>query len=229
MIPTLIFLLIRYYKGNTAGGESKLAMFSKAGKVFLLMLLFTAIAPHVLSQEKRLIYQIKKNGSVIGNMGLTQHATGDKVIVRLHSKVETKFIFKAFCATSKEETIFEKGLITYSSIYRNLNGSEKENKKLTIGSDNYRIEKQNKSQILNFYPIRHNMLSLYFSEPVHFKQVYSDNHQQFLDIKKLSSHTYQINFPDGNYSQYSYTDGICQKINVHNNFYNVEIELQNAL
>jgi hypothetical protein len=191
-------------------------------------MLFTSLALQVLSQEKKLTYHIKKNGSVIGNMGLTETSVGDKIVLKLDSKVETRYIFKV-CATSKEETVFENGLITYSSIYRNLNGNEKENKKLTIGLDNYKIETENKTHILNFYPIRYNMLCLYFSEPVLVKKVYSDNHQQFLDIRKLSAHFYQINFPDGNYSQYYYADGICQKINVHNAMYNVEIELQQIL
>jgi len=197
-------------------------------KFMIWVFFFVSIMGAASSQEKRLLYQVTKNGTVIGSMQLAELTFPDKVVVKLDSKIKTHNLFSVSVLT-REETVFQNGMITYSSIYRNLNGDEKENKQLKVSASNYKIEKGNKTEMLNFYPIKHNMLSLYFSEPVHIPKLYSDNLQEFLDIKKLAPDQYQVTFPNGNYNLFFYKDGICQKINVHHSLYNVEIILKDII
>lgn len=66
---------------------------------------------------------------------------------------------------------------------------------------------------------------LYCREPDDQAQVYSDNFQQFLQVKQVSPHVYRIDLPDGNYNFYSYTNGICSKVDIHHSLYTIQIQL----
>ena len=143
----------------------------------------------------------------------------------MESEVRTRMIF-LFTAKAREESIYENGVLTWSSIYRKMNGNEKANKKTRLAGNNYIISKGDESETLNNYPIRYNMLSLYTQEPVNVKRVYSDNFQQFLDIQVIAPHHYKIRFPDGNSCEYFYNNGVCAKVKVNHSLYSASIELK---
>ena len=130
-------------------------------------------------------------------------------------------------AMALEETVYENGIMIWSSIYQKMNGNERVNKKTKLMGRNYVITKGQQLETIISFPIHFNMICLYISEPLHMSKVYSDNFQQFLDIQKLSDHHYKIRFPDGNYNEYYYTNGLCSKVEVNHRFYNSTIELKN--
>lgn len=192
-------------------------------KVCLLLLTFATI--NVSGQEKRLAYDIKRNGDVVGNIHFIQGVSGNRTVLTMESEVNTRFIFN-FKAKAKEEVIYDNGIMTWSSIFRKLNGTVKVDKKTKANGNAYTVYKGSKTETLNNYPIRYNMLSVYISEPVNITKVYSDNFQQQIDIQKIADHHYKIKFPDGNYNEYFYTNGICSKIKVHHSMYSATIELR---
>lgn len=177
------------------------------------------------AQEKKLEYTIKRNGDVVGNIHFTHGIAGNRTVLTMESEVNTRFIF-SFNAKAKEETIYDKGIMTWSTIFRKLNGKVKVDKKTKATGSNYTVYKGNKTETLNNYPIRYNMLSIYISEPVNIRKVYSDNFQQEIDIQMIADHHYKIKFPDGNYNEYFYTDGVCSKIEIHHRLYSASIELR---
>ena len=195
----------------------------KAHTLSLLVGLFS-LKTIANAQEKRFEYIIKRNGDVVGNIHFTHGIAGNRTVLTLESEVNTRFIFN-FKAKVKEETIFDKGIMTWSSIFRNLNGNVKVDKKTRVNGNAYTVYKGNKTETLNNYPIRYNMLSVYISEPVNNTKVYSDNFQQQIDIQKIADHHYKIRFPDDNYNEYFYADGICSKIEIHHRLYSASIEL----
>ena len=195
----------------------------KAQTLSLLVGLFS-LKTIANAQEKRLEYTIKRNGDVVGNIHFAHGIAGSRTVLTLESEVNTRFIFN-FKVKTKEETIYDKGIMTWSSIFRNLNGNVKVDKKIKVNGNTYTVYKGNKTETLNNYPIHYNMLSVYISEPVNIKKVYSDNFQQQIDIQKIADHHYKIKFPDGNYNEYFYTDGICSKIEIHHRLYSASIEL----
>lgn len=192
-------------------------------KVCLLLLTFATI--NVSGQEKRLAYDIKRNGDVVGNIHFIQGVSGNRTVLTMESEVNTRFIFN-FKAKAKEEVIYDNGIMTWSSIFRKLNGTVKVDKKTKANGNAYTVYKGSKTETLNNYPIRYNMLSVYINEPVNITKVYSDNFQQQIDIQKIADHHYKIKFPDGNYNEYFYTNGICSKIKVHHSMYSATIELR---
>ena len=179
----------------------------------------------VNAQEKKLEYTIKRNGDVVGNIHFIQGIAGSRTVLTMESEVNTRFIFN-FRAKVKEEAIYDNGILTWSSIFRKLNGNVKVDKKTKASGNAYTVYKGSKTETLNNYPIRYNMLSVYISEPINIVKVYSDNFQQQVDILKVADHHYKIKFPDGNYNEYFYTNGVCSKVEIHHSLYSATIELQ---
>jgi len=190
---------------------------------FLLLLTCTTLC--VSAQEKRLTYNIKRNVDVVGNIRFVHGISGSRTVLTMESEVNTRFIFN-FKANAKEEVIYDNGIMTSSSIFRKLNGSVKVDKKTKANGNAYTVYRGTKTETLNNYPIRYNMLSVYIIEPVTITKVYSDNFQQQLDIQKIGDHHYKIKFPDGNYNEYFYTGGVCSKIMIHHSLYSASIELR---
>lgn len=177
------------------------------------------------AQEKTLAYSIKRNGDIVGSIRFVQSIAGARTVLTMESEVNTRFLF-TFKAKAKEEAIYDNGIMTWSSVYRKLNGNVKADKKTRANGNAYTVYKGSKTEKLNNYPIRYNMLSVYVTEPVNISKVYSDNFQQQLDIQKLSDHHYKIKFPDGNYNEYFYTGGVCSRVEVHHTMYSATIELK---
>jgi hypothetical protein len=191
----------------------------------LSLLVLLSITISVQGQQKKLEYSIKRNGDVVGIINFTHGITGNRTVLTLESEVNTRFIFN-FKAKAKEEAIYDDSIMTWSSIYRKLNGNVKVDKKTKANGNTYTVYKGSKTETLNNYPIRYNMLSIYIIEPVNISKVYSDNFQQQVDIQKIADHHYKIKFPDGNYSEYFYTNGICSKVEIHHSLYSATIELK---
>lgn len=192
-------------------------------KALPLLLCFATLCAS--AQEKRLAYDIKRNGDVVGNIHFIQRVAGSRTVLTMESEVNTRFIFN-FKAKAKEEAIYDNGIMTWSSVFRKLNGSVKADKKTKAVGNAYTIYKGNKTEIVKNYPIRYNMLSIYITEPIDVSKVYSDNFQQQIDIQKIATHHYKIKFPDGNYNEYYYTNGVCSKVEIHHSMYRATIELK---
>jgi len=191
----------------------------------ILLIAVLSIAFSAAAQEKKLQYNIKRNGDVVGNIHFIQTISGSRTTLKMESEVNTRFIF-SFKAKAKEEAIYDNGIMTWSSIYRQMNGNVKADKKTKANGTAYTVFKGSKTETVANYPIRYNMLSVYIVEPLNVAQVYSDNFQKQVDIQKLAEHHYKIKFPDGNYNEYFYTNGICSKVVVHHSLYSAIIELK---
>lgn len=226
MIPAIIYLLLRKYRISHPDKAQKIfSGVKKFSQVILLIVLFLAVPQIAGSQNHTLEYVIKRKGNNVGSLYFTQQIAGSKLLLKLESEVKTRMIF-LFTARAKEESIYENGIMTWSSIYRKLNGNEKVNKKTSLSGKNYIISHGSRSESLNNYPIQYNMICLYTKEPVGIKTVYSDNFERFINIEIMAAHHYKIRFPDGNYNEYFYVNGICTKIKVNHSLYSAIIELK---
>ena len=194
-------------------------------QIKLTVAILLSIAINTQAQQKNYEYKIKRNGDEVGIIHFTQGVAGNRTVLTMESEVNTRFIFN-FKAKAKEEAIYDNGIMTWSSIYRKLNGNIKVDKKTKANGTAYTIYKGNKTETFSNYPIRYNMLSVYISEPVNISKVYSDNFQRHIDIQKLADHHYKIKFPDGNYNEYYYTNGVCSKVEIHHSLCRATIELK---
>jgi len=226
MIPTILFFLLKYYKRHQPAKAARIqSIAKKAGRTIGLVILCNLISLFSSSQEKNSVYTIYRSGSAVGSINFSKSIAGNRTTLKLESEVKTRFIF-TITANSKEETIYDNGIMTWSSIYRKTNGNEKANKKIKATGNSYTLYNGNKSEIQNNYPIRYNMLSLYATEPTEVSQVYSDSFEQFITIQKTADHKYKIELPDGNSNNYHYENGVLCKVDINSTFYSASIQLK---
>jgi hypothetical protein len=225
MITTLILVLIRRYRRkHPQQFQAFLNKILFVSKAIVLTILCLLVCIHVQPQERSLDYTIKRNGSDIGRIVLKESKTGNKTSYKLHSDVTATILF-SFNMKINEEAIYEKGILQSSSVHRYLNGSERSKKNTRLAGGVYLLNKKGSDQKTLFETIRYNTLSMYLHEPVAIASVYSDSFQQFVPIQKIKLNHYKVVFPDGNYNEYFYENGIVAKIKLNNSLFKAEVEL----
>lgn len=171
-----------------------------------------------------MVYTVKKGNNVIGTFVVSETGTPDSKTIKLESHIKTSFIV-SIVVDAKEESIFQNGVLSQSTVFRKVNGNEKLNKKHRLYGNGYVIETAKKKDTLCCIKIVYNLMNLYSTEPVGIGKVYSDNYQEFLFIKNLGSHVYRIDVPDGSYNKYFYTNGKCTKVEIHQSLYTITMLL----
>ncbi len=191
-----------------------------------LLLITIILSTGSIAQQRKLSYDVTRNGSIIGNINFIELSKDQKKFLSLTSEVQTRFIF-SFSDHSAETAAFENGIMVYSSFYQKQNGSEKANKKTIASGVCYKLMDNGNLRSITCDPIRYNMLLLFNSTPENINKVYSDNFQILLDIKKVEANKYRLTLPDGNYNYYTYKDGICSKVDIERKFFKIQFILRN--
>lgn len=176
------------------------------------------------AQEKTVHYNVLRNGTVIGQMQFYQKTNNDEIFLKISSQVKTQFIFGINVKT-EEGSYFKNGKLMSSYVKRQVNGKEKANKTTHLINSNYNTLAENKKGQIKEQYIDYNLMLLYSREPVSQNQVYSDSFQQFLAIKKTDLHSYRIVLPDGNYNDYHFQNGLCQKVELHHSLFTINIQI----
>lgn len=200
-----------------------------AAFLFWLLKKYTAVLFFLFSmilhaQEKTVNYNVLRNGTVIGQMQFYQKTYNDEVFLKISSEVKTQLLFSINVKT-EEGSHFKNGKLMSSYVKRRVNGKEKANKTTQLVDSNYKTLSDNKKGQIKEQSIDYNLMLLYSKEPVSEAQVYSDSFQQFLSIKKTDNHSYRIVLPDGNYNDYHFLNGICQKVELHHSLFTINIQI----
>jgi hypothetical protein len=223
MIPALIIWLYKKYAKPAISNYQHRTSKEKLQKLYRKAALLIFLPTLLSAQEKTSTYNISHNGDVIGQLQFYQKINGQDTFLKMNSKVQTRFIFGIDVRTS-DQAHFENGKLISSNVYRTVNGKEKENKKTNLINNNYQLSSGSKMRQFNKV-ISYNMMMLYYREPISQSQVYSDNFQQFIAIKRMGNHTYRIDLPDGNYNDYHFQNGICTMVIIHHSMYTIKMEL----
>jgi len=189
------------------------------------LILLLTLSSSLLAQEQTTRYNVLKGGKVVGHLDLYQKHNGDDMYLKMISEVKVKFIF-SINVDCNEESLFQNGKLISSRVLRKVNGKQKADRQTKAVGDGYQtLAEGKKGEQVNQKAINANLMLLYTHEPVNNAQVYSDNFQQFLKVKQTGSHIYRIDLPDGNYNYYSYTNGVCSKVDIHHSLYTIQIQL----
>ncbi|MDQ7948814.1 MAG: DUF6134 family protein, partial [Pedobacter sp.] len=191
---------------------------SQAAKPVACLVLIALLACTLSLQAQTKTYQIKRNDQVIGKMLFNQQADGENLYLKITSQVNTRFVFKVDVQT-EDLAHFKNGKLISSDVNRTVNGRTKERKKTIFRAEGYQLQCGSKQQSFNKPSIAYNMMLLYSMEPANIGQVYSDNFQCFVPIKKSAPHQYRITLPDGNYNDYFFENGICRLVIVNHSLY----------
>lgn len=183
------------------------------GKILFLIFSICMINISSYAQERKLMYDVMRNGKIIGNISFVELVSGQKKFLSMTSDVKTRFIF-AFSDNTSETAGYENGIMVYSSFYQKQTGSGVSNKTTIAAGKDYKLTSDGVSTLTSFDPIRYNMLLLYTTMPEGIDKVYSGNFQKHLDIKKLGENKYRLTLPDGKYNDYTYKNGICTMVEI---------------
>jgi hypothetical protein len=220
MIPLIfVWLLWRYIKSKKA-----------EGKILTLKMAFFLLASSwtysLSAQETVRNYTIYHNGSITGKLRLYENVQTNKVQIRIDSDVKLNVLIR-INVQSLEEAIFENGILVSSTLRRIVNGHDKVNQQLLGKGHCYQLNDNSGAFMLPCYPIRASIVWLYHMEPVGLKEVFSDNFRKNVPVEKVDSCRYRVRFPNGHENFYTYQQGLCTKVEVHQALYNVEFVLTN--
>ncbi|HEY6956780.1 MAG TPA: DUF6134 family protein [Flavisolibacter sp.] len=226
MIPALILMLMRrYQKNNPQQFLVVRAKFLQVARVALMMVAALVMALMTRAQEKTLSYTVRKNGNKIGNMYVKEVRDGSTIYLKLQSDIKTSFILTV-SAKGIEEAKYDSGVMVYSSVYQNVNGTEKINKQISYVNNAYIINNKGKEERLDNIKIYYNLVCIYSHEPARASLIFSDKYQKFLRIEKIEDHHYRIRFPDESSNDYWFESGVCHKIKSVHQFYTAIMELK---
>ncbi|PWK75888.1 hypothetical protein LX99_03621 [Mucilaginibacter oryzae] len=224
MIPALIIWLFKKYilpafRNKTFPTVKFLKPLKRAATILALL----GLAAGSAAQEQTVKYNVLHSGKVVGHLNLYRRQQGDELYLKMISQVKMRFIFSVK-VDIQEESMFSKGKLINSTVCRHVNDKEKCNRQTRAVASGYQTVAEGKCGKLDQQQIGANLMLLYCREPDDQAQVYSDNFQQFLQVKQVSPHVYRIDLPDGNYNFYSYTNGVCSKVDIHHTLYTIQIQ-----
>lgn len=182
-------------------------------KSFLILLFSFYLYNPCIAQERKLVYDVIRNGQVIGEINFVEMSQGQKKFLSMNSNVETTVIIPIKDHTA-ETAAYDKGIMVYSSYYQKQTGTNVINKTTTASGKFYKLTDDDESKMVNMPPVRFNTLLLYINVPKNISKVYSANYQKLVDIKRISDNKYRLLLPDGKYNDYSYKDGICTRVEI---------------
>lgn len=178
------------------------------------------------AQERKLNYEVIHNGNLVGHLNVQQSNEGAFIHLKAESEVKSRIIFM-LTLLAKEETIFNNGVLIFSSMKRKLNGREKTNIQVKLEGSTYQVNNEGSLSQLVSGPIYYNLLSMYVKEPKLFSKAYSDNFMEFVPIQRTGVNQYKVTLPDGNYNNYFYKDDVCTKVEIHHTLYSLIFLLTN--
>ncbi len=173
------------------------------------------------AQHTQLNYKVMQGGNNIGWVKLDKHDSANTSLILLGSEIKKRMLF-LFTIIENQEAFFQNGVMMRSYAYRRINKDVKTDKRTLYDGAHYKVTKEKATSQLALNRIDNNLLTLYFTEPVNMRQVYSDNFEQMLNIEKTTGGFYRIKLPDGNTTSYYYINGVCSKVKVEQSLFTIE-------
>lgn len=188
--------------------------------------LFLFLLPRVSSaQDRNLDYNIIHQGDLKGTVHLSEHSEGNIRRIKVESLIQTRFLFNITVKTI-EEAIYREGLLISSRFYQKINEHKQIDRGMIWKHGTYQCSGKQNIVKLPGAPVEYTVLSLYYSEPVNIREVFSDNFQQYLPICKTSTGQYRLDLPNGNSNYYIYHQGNLVRVEVEQPFYALQFILK---
>ena len=200
---------------------------SKKLQCFFCICIFVFITFFPCSMQAQSVvlnYKVVQNNKVIGWMKLEKKDSTDTYRL-LFDCVTKKRLLILITIVEKQQSCFKNGILMQSSVYRKINNDIKVNKLTTHKTGYYEINNKSKRKQLKTDAINYNQLSMYFLEPENMNSFYSELFDAYITIKKIQTHNYEIELPDGNKNCYYYKNGICNRVKINSTLFTAEFIL----
>jgi hypothetical protein len=181
-----------------------------------ILLLFLILIP-TSGFTQQYSYSVIKGKKQIGTLTVNCQKKGNLIIYSIGSEAKTGFIFNISINVIIDE-IFNMGEMEHSLFIRKVNGIEMIKNTVDKIKEGYLLKHNDGNNKTIFTKVNYSMGAMYFIEPLNRQFVYSENYQQFVPVIEAGKNRYQVKFPDGNESYYSYSNGICTSVEVHSSW-----------
>lgn len=188
--------------------------------VFALTLTITAMA-----QVKKMNYSIIQGNGQVGTLTLVKKDSAGITQLQMESAASKRILF-AITIYEKQQTILQNGHIKYSMVLRKVNGNIKSNKSIQFKEGHYVLLKNGKETVTPFSALKQNQLTMYYEKPADSSEIYSDQFERKIPVKKIKEGEYKIDLPDGNTNYYSYKNGILTRLKLKHTFFSAEFILK---
>src|SRR3989337_1674373 len=113
-------------------------------RITVLITFFLLSSFVIYSQDQTLNYNIFYKGNIVGNMQINKRVNNENVYLMMVSRVRMK-VFTSFRVYIEEQSLFNKGKLMYTSVYREVNGKVKANQKTKAIGDVYQTDSEGKT------------------------------------------------------------------------------------
>ncbi|HEV7347140.1 DUF6134 family protein [Telluribacter sp.] len=180
----------------------------------LLSLFFCTVLFQVPARGQAIVYDILLAGRDVGELKISPAVGGSSnESFRVEGAISTLF----YDVVYKGENQFERGVLKTSMSSQEVNGKLKERTKTYQTNDSYQVIFADAKSSTRKNPplpslINHTVTSLYYHEPINFRQVYSERFARMCPIRKVATSSYEVVMPDGKKATYHYTQGRCHEV-----------------
>ena len=170
-----------------------------------LTILFTLLFSNLHGQK--LTFEVYKGKKSIGTLDAWKHAEQEDHTFALQQQT-SPYASQANSLTAN----YENGkLVSAISRSQAINQDETATR-VKWNGDNYQILRDASYTTLDNGPASISTASLYFSEPVGEKLIFSEHDGRFISLKQLDLHTYNYTLSNGDQYYFSYEHGECVEV-----------------
>ena len=217
MITALLLYLFRRLRRSTA--RPPVLKRLKCTPVLILLL----VCGLGTAQPDVRTFRVDRKGKSLGYIEIKKETRLGEEHFTLTSKIWARLVMN-FKVESGEKAIFRNGNLVYSSVYRTLNNKVKSDLEVVRRPVGYEYIDSQGRRNLSIDAIHCNLHQLYFKEPgKEIRQVYWDNQTQLVDLTSLGNGKYRVDFSNGDYNIFWYTNGKCARVEVFKSLYYLEL------
>ena len=178
-------------------------------KKYFALVMVVAISSFSFAQKIKM--DVMMGDKKIGEINAEKKTNGKAVQYEMSSQVEATMMVTVKISNVTKSYWYD-GMLTNSRATRISNMPGQDQVTVTeLKGSNYVITIK-KKQTIEAYPVRLCVTNLYFQEPVKDVTVYSEMQGQYLPIKDLGNHRYQLTQPNKKKDVYTYLNGKLLKI-----------------
>lgn len=152
-------------------------------------------------------YLITYRDKKVGTVETRQVVNGEERSTLITSVTSVQ-LFRQYKVTTRIQNKYDGEILRYAKTERITNTS---NDNLTTITERkggqYMITRKGRDANLDMAAIHYCVSDLYFKEPVHINQAYSETNGQMLNLTKMGKDAYILTLPDGKQNYYRYSAG----------------------
>ncbi|MEZ4773680.1 MAG: DUF6134 family protein [Bacteroidia bacterium] len=193
-------------------------------KLLLLPLVSFLLHADPFSPSK-LVYDVYKGHSLIGEMSVSRRAEGGKHIYASTSQMTVTFLM-SFDLRFTYESQFENNNLC-SSMAANYRDGKQLN--LSVGrreGAGYFTDVSGDKKHVQASRIDYSILNTYFLEPVGRSKVFSERWGEYVDFLPAGPNRYAMHLPNGDVNYMTYKNGICHTIEVNHSIASIKFVLR---